>query len=238
MTPSPDLPAGYALAAFDTIGSTNDEAKRRAGEGAPEGAVVWARSQTGGRGREDRSWVSPPGNLYCSVVLRPAAISAQLGFAAALAAAEAVGADATLKWPNDVLLGGRKVAGLLLEAGTGWTVIGCGINLISHPEDTPFPATSVKTATGHTISAETALSAFCAALDRWYRRWKGEGFGAVREAWLARAHAVGTALTVRTPRVALAGTFGGLDADGVLLLKAIDGRLHRIAAGDVYFPCS
>ena len=238
MTQTPDLPGGYTLAAFDTIGSTNDEAKRRAGEGAAEGTVVWARSQLGGRGREDRTWVSPPGNLYCSVVLRPAAISAQIGFVAALAAAEAVGPDATLKWPNDVLLGGRKVAGLLLEAGAGWIVVGCGINLISHPEGTPFPATSVKAATGQTFSAEAALSAFCAALDRWYRRWEGEGFAEVRGAWLTRAHPPGTALTVRTPRLALAGTFDGLDADGVLLLKALDGRLHRIAAGDVYFPCS
>lgn len=235
MRKGPELPAGYTLAAFDTIASTNDEAKRRAGDAAPEGTVIWARAQTGGRGREDRTWVSPPGNLYCSVILRPAAASAQIGFAAALAAAETVGGEATLKWPNDVLLGGRKVGGLLLEADAGWLVVGCGVNLVSHPDGTPFPATSIKAATGRTMSAETALSLFCCGLDRWYCRWARDGFGPVRDAWLARAHPPGTALTVRTPRSTMAGTFDGLDPDGVLLLKGADGQLHRIAAGDVYF---
>lgn len=235
MTQGHALPAGYSLTAFDTIDSTNDEAKRLAGRGAAEGSVVWARAQTGGRGREDRTWISPPGNLYCSVILRPKTVSAQIGFVAALAAAETVDASATLKWPNDVLLDGKKVAGILLEASDGWMVVGCGINLAQHPEGTPFPATSIRAATGRVVAPEAALSAFCAALDRWYRLWQRDGFGPVREAWLARAHPIGTPLSVRTSRSNLAGTFDGLDADGVLLLKDSDGKLHRIAAGDVYF---
>jgi len=239
------LPSGYRLAAFETIGSTNDEAKRLAAEGAPEGTVVWARRQTQGRGRQDRTWMSPLGNLYCSLILRPgkpAAQIAQLGFAAALAAIEAIepvapSTRAMLKWPNDVLMDDRKVAGILLEAGDNgaWLVIGCGINIAHFPENVPFPAISIVTATGFQIAVEDVLSGFCAHFDLWYRHWKAEGFAPVREAWLARAYPVGTALNVRLPTASLTGTFRDLDGDGALVLEGSDGALQRIAAGDVYF---
>ena len=245
MTPQDSLPVGYRLTAFDIIGSTNDEAKRLAGEGAAEGTVVWARRQTLGRGRQERTWMSPLGNLYCSIILRPSAPAdrvATLGFAASLAVAEAIepAAPATramLKWPNDVLLDGRKVAGILLEADekAGWLVVGCGINLAHFPEGVPFPAISIVAATGFQIAAEDALAAFCGQFDLWYRHWTAEGFAPVREAWLARAHPAGTALSVRLPTATRNGTFENLDSDGVLLLRGDDGALHRIAAGDVYF---
>lgn len=125
MERTPDLPANFPLIALGDVGSTNDEARRLAAEGAPDGTVVWARSQNAGRGRYGRSWSSPPGNLYVSLLLRPAcppATALQLGFVAAVALGEALdrrvaAAALTFKWPNDVLLDGRKIAGILLEFG-------------------------------------------------------------------------------------------------------------------------
>jgi BirA family biotin operon repressor/biotin-[acetyl-CoA-carboxylase] ligase len=251
MMPEPILPPGFTLASFDTIGSTNDEAKRLAAAGAPECTVVWARGQTAGRGRQERAWSSPPGNLYCSVILRPGVSPVRagtLGFVISLAAAEAIetlapGLRVAFKWPNDVLLQGGKVAGILLETGSGgagsnndnWVVAGCGINLSAFPENTPYRATSVLAVTGKRVSAEDALHRYTAALDVWYPRWRDSGFVPVREAWLKRAHPPGTPLAVRTATTNVAGTFLGLDEDGVLLLAGDAGRLHRIAAGDVYF---
>lgn len=245
MTLSASLPPGYRLTAFETIGSTNDEAKRLAADGAPDGAVVWARAQDHGRGRQDRSWVSPSGNLYCSILLRPGVKApglATLGFVAALAAAEAIedvapSVVATLKWPNDVLIQGRKVAGILLEAGGNgvWVVVGCGINLTHFPDETPFPATSILAASSIEVDAKQALEAFCARFDVWYRRWRAEGFEPVRHGWLKRGHPKGTILSVRLPTATLTGAFRDLDGDGTLLLEADDAALHRVAAGDVYF---
>jgi BirA family biotin operon repressor/biotin-[acetyl-CoA-carboxylase] ligase len=252
MTTNVSLPSGYRLAAFETIGSTNDEAKRLAAEGAPAGTVVWARRQTQGRGRQDRTWMSPLGNLYCSILLRPgksAAEIATLGFAAALAAAEAIEpvappTRAMLKWPNDVLMDGRKVAGILLESGGNgakdgnWLVVGCGINLAHFPENVPFPAISLVAATGFQIAPEDALAGFCGQFDLWYRHWRAEGFAPVREAWLARAHPKGTKVNARLPAATITGAFEDIESDGTLILAADDGTLHRIAAGDVYFARS
>ena len=154
----PNLPAFFSLEAFDSIGSTNEEALARARAGAPEGTVIWARQQTGGRGRRGRSWSSPPGNLYCSLLLRPAvppAQAAQLGFVAAVGMAEALLAvlpaerRLSCKWPNDLLIDGAKIAGILPEAEAAGRnvealVLGMGINVESHPTDTPYRATSLQ----------------------------------------------------------------------------------------------
>ena len=149
---TPELPAFYRLLAYEQIDSTNEEAKRLAAAGAPAGTLVWAGEQLAGRGRRGRGWASPPGNLYVSLLLRPAcppAQACQLNFVAAVALAEAVsallpaGAGVALKWPNDVLVGGAKVSGILLEASAAldrsidWLVIGAGVNIASHPADTP-----------------------------------------------------------------------------------------------------
>ena len=144
--PPTALPQGYALIALDEAGSTNDEAKDRAVAGAPEGTVIWARQQRAGRGRRGRAWVSPPGNLYLSVILRPACEArsvAQLSFVAALAVLDLVDGPlpgrACCKWPNDILVDGGKVAGILLESAlraegrVDWVVLGIGVNLASHP---------------------------------------------------------------------------------------------------------
>ena len=120
----PVLPDGWTLVALASVGSTNDEAARLADTGVPEGTVVWSREQTGGRGRRGRHWASPPGNLYTSTILRPACAApraAELGFVAALAVADIVpvGRPVRLKWPNDVLVDGGKIAGILLESAVG-----------------------------------------------------------------------------------------------------------------------
>ena len=241
------LPPFFRLAVFDTLASTSDEARRRARDGAPEGTLVMARVQTAGRGRQGRTWVSQPGNLHLSLLLRPEAPmarAAQLGFAAGLAVADAIHAFAskgavTLKWPNDVLLDGRKAAGILLEsegdaAGrVAFVVIGIGVNLAASPADTEFPATSLKAAAGNAPTPEAFLAMLAPALALWYERWRADGFAGLRQAWIARAVGLGQALRARLPGETVEGRFAGLDDDGLLLLDAPGGR-RRIAAGDVF----
>ena len=243
----PRLPPGYTLIALDAVGSTNDEARARARLGAADGTIVWARSQTAGRGRRGRAWASPAGNLYVSLLLRPSgppATVAQLGFVAALALADTLQqaaplAATTLKWPNDVLLGGRKLAGILLESegarrdGVDALILGLGVNLAAHPADAEFPATDLR-AEGATLAAEAALESFVAAFDRWRQRWVSEGFAPARAAWRARAHGLGQPIRVRLADATLEGIFADLDAEGFLLLDTRDGR-RRVSAGDVFF---
>jgi BirA family transcriptional regulator, biotin operon repressor / biotin---[acetyl-CoA-carboxylase] ligase len=251
MTGTPALPGFYRLLSFATIDSTNEEAKRRAKDGAAEGTLIWALAQSAGRGRRGRPWVSEPGNLYMSVLLRPdrpAAAAAQLGFAAALAVGDAAalalpaGADLALKWPNDVLVGGRKISGILLEsqaAGEGrvqWLVIGMGVNLATFPEGAEYPATCLVDAGAADVTVEAMLAAIAMRLHYWYERWRVAGFAPLREAWLARVRGLGEPIRVRLPGGDTHGRFAGLDEDGALLLE--DGPTRRrIAAGDV-FPAS
>ena len=243
------LPQGYALIALDEAGSTNDEAKERAAGGAPEGTVVWARQQRAGRGRRGRTWVSPPGNLYLSVVLRPACEArrvAQLSFVAALAVLDLV--DGTLpgrarcKWPNDVLVDGGKVAGILLESALGsggrvdWVVLGIGVNLATHPGlEGPIPSTSLADAGSPALAPEDALPSVLAALAWRRREWETQGFAAVRRAWLARAHGLGGLVTVTNGERRLTGVFEGLDEEGALVLAQPGAERLSIAAGDVFF---
>jgi BirA family transcriptional regulator, biotin operon repressor / biotin---[acetyl-CoA-carboxylase] ligase len=251
MTAPPRLSPFYGLVSFTDIDSTNDEAKRRAGEGAAQGTLVWARAQSAGRGRRGRSFISPPGNLYMSIVLRPdrpAASAAQLGFAAALALGDAVAPllprpeGLRYKWPNDVLIDGRKVSGILLEsqaAGEGkldWLVVGIGVNLASFPDNVDYPAISLAAAGASGVTVEALLETVSGRFQVWYERWRAEGFLPLRAAWLARAHGLGEEIRVRLPGDEASGRFAGLDEDGALLLE--DGTTRRrIGAGDV-FPAS
>lgn len=261
--PAIRLPAGFRLVALESVGSTNDEAKRLAREGAADRTVVWARRQEAGRGRRGRHWVSPEGNLYCSVVLRPedesqalrpewAANAAQLSFVAALAVGGAVahalgpGLRCRYKWPNDVLVNGRKVAGILLESEPGangrleWLVLGVGINLRHFPEGTEYPATALAVEGADDVQPGDILENFCGHLKHWLDRWQADGFAPVREAWLRQAMGLSGPITVRLHDRSLVGTFHDLDADGALLLDegnagAGGGGLTRITAGDVFF---
>jgi BirA family biotin operon repressor/biotin-[acetyl-CoA-carboxylase] ligase len=251
MTDLAALPGFYRLLRFSTLDSTNEEAKRRAKDGAGEGTLVWALAQSAGRGRRGRLWVSEPGNLYMSALLRPdrpAAAAAQLGFAAALAVGEAAllllpeGADLAYKWPNDVLVGGRKISGILLEsqaAGEGrlqWLVVGIGVNLATFPESAEYPATSLAEAGAADVTVEAMLAAIAVRLKYWYERWREVGFAPLRQAWLQRARGLGEPIRVRLSGGDTHGRFAGIDEDGALLLDEGLAR-RRIAAGDV-FPAS
>ena len=220
----------------------------RALDGAADGTVVWAREQTAGRGRRGRAWTSPAGNLYTSTILRPgkpASEAAQLSLVAAVALAEAVvavlpaAAEIACKWPNDILVDGCKVAGILLEsqgngAGASWIVIGCGVNVASHPDDTAYPATNLETVCGKAVALDTVLEHYLDRLFVWRDRWLEAGVAPVRRAWVDRAAGIGGPITVRLPDRELTGRFHDMDADGALLLELPDGNRQRITAGDVF----
>lgn len=239
----------WTLRAFDSLDSTNEEVRRQAEAGAAEGLAVLAKRQTAGRGRRGRPWESPAGNLYLSLLLRPPgppALAATLSFLSAVAVIEtlelaeaSIGPRLSAKWPNDVLAGGAKVAGILLESrtdadgGLAWVTVGIGVNLLHYPPDTPYQATALA-AHGVAVAPEDFAPWLLARFGFWYDRWVAEGFGPVREAWLQRAQGLGQPVVVRLPDGDLHGRFAALDAGGALLLELPDGRLHTVTAGDVF----
>lgn len=248
---APRLSPFFKLVAIDQIGSTNEEAKRLASDGAPAGTLVWAREQLAGRGRRGRSWASPPGNLYLSLLLRPAcppAQACQLNFVTTVALASAVamllpaGATVTLKWPNDVLVGDAKISGILLEAGAAgdrsvdWLVIGVGVNLVSHPSDTAYAATDLLSEGAVAPGPEEALSVFSEQFEAWHAVWLKEGFSPIRSRWIALARGLGEAIEVRLEQETLRGRFSDLDETGALMLYMSDGTRRQITTGDLFFP--
>jgi BirA family biotin operon repressor/biotin-[acetyl-CoA-carboxylase] ligase len=248
MTDTPLLPAAYRLLRYDRLTSTNDEAKRLARDGAEHGTIVWAREQDAGRGRRGRQWIGLPGNLFMSIVLRPdcaPAAASQLGFVAALALGDAAGAcvkplaDLRCKWPNDVLLDGRKFAGILLESEArvsdtlDWVVLGIGVNVVAHPPAADYPTTSLREEGCRDLDAAGMLAALARCFLGWYETWRDGGFAPIRDAWLPRAIGIGDAITVRLDRENLEGRFLGIESDGALALGTAAGA-RRIAAGDVF----
>ena len=237
------------------VDSTNAEALRRAEDGEKGDLWIVAGRQTGGRGRRGRVWVSEPGNLFVSLLLEQKIappLAGQLSFVAALALHQAIGACApalesrlALKWPNDVLVGGRKVSGILLERssvaggrsiGDAPLVIGFGVNCVSHPEDLPFPATDL-VCEGADVPADGVLDELIAAFQREIAAWDGgAGFGAIRDAWLARAAGVGDEIRVKLPNQAeICGIFDAIDEEGNLIVHIGEWTRKRISAGDVFF---
>lgn len=246
---APRLPPAYRLVTLDTVASTNDEAKRLAAEGAEDGTLVWAREQSAGRGRHGRSWESPPGNLYVSLVTRPecpVAEALQLGFVAALAVGETLGSivppmtELRYKWPNDVLLNGSKVAGILLESATGsdgaldWLVLGLGINIASHPRESRFPATSLRAEGAETLEVGKILENFSRYFLTWVNRWLDGGFAPIRNAWMHYAYGLDERIEVRLGEETVAGRFAELDADGALILEMDDGARRTLHFGDMF----
>lgn len=243
-------PKGFTVIERARLGSTNDEACRLAGEGVGDGTVVWALSQTAGRGRRGRQWDSPEGNLYFSVILRPnvdMATAAQLSFVSAVAIGDAVAAvlpaNAAVeqKWPNDVLVDGSKISGILLESSGGgghsvdWIVVGCGVNVARAPAGAGIAATSLHAEGAPDADARSLLFLVLERLRHWLDIWDVDGFGPVRSAWLARARGLGHAVTARLPGREMRGRFKGMDESGALLLEGPDGGCHVVAAGEVYF---
>jgi BirA family transcriptional regulator, biotin operon repressor / biotin---[acetyl-CoA-carboxylase] ligase len=252
------ISAGYRLAAFDQIGSTNAEAMSLARDGVRGPMWFVTSEQTAGRGRRHRPWIAPRGNLASSileVIDVPPAVAATLGFAAGLALESALqkvsveallrsaGSDQlkfSLKWPNDVLAGGKKLAGILLEAeavaGNGLAVVvGIGTNVVAAPEGTPTPATSLA-ALGVQIGAEELFAALSDAWVEFRGIWdNGRGFDAIRKLWLQRAAGLGERVAVQTGGSPLEGTFDTLDETGCLIVRTADGKRMPVAAGDIYF---
>lgn len=248
---------GYRLVAFDSIASTNPEALERARGGDCGPLWLVTDLQTAGRGRRQRAWISPRGNLAATIVetmdVQPA-IAATLGFAAGLAleaALQAISVESVmrsggsasgrflLKWPNDVLAGRAKLSGILLEAepvGERLAVaVGMGANVVSSPEGTPYPATSLA---GLGINA-AAGDLFMALSDAWaeFRGiWdNGKGFGEIRRLWLDRAAGLGEPVSIQTGSTSIDGIFETIDETGCMIVARSDGKRMPIAAGDVYF---
>jgi BirA family biotin operon repressor/biotin-[acetyl-CoA-carboxylase] ligase len=244
---------GRNLVCHESTGSTNDDAAALARAGAVEGTVVVADAQTAGRGRLGRDWVSrPAANLYASIVLRPRIAPAQapqLSLVAGVAVADALeghGVEPTIKWPNDVLLGGRKVCGVLTEIEAeadlvGWVVVGIGVNLNAGPQDFPEDlrdkAVSLQMATGDAVDRARFAAALLASFERSYEVFRSGGFASLRDAWMRRASMVGRRIEVAGPTGSQTGICVGIDSDGALLLKeeggAAGGATRRIIAGDV-----
>lgn len=219
--------------------STNDDVAALALAGAPHGLWLRAEVQTGGKGRQGRSWVSPPGNLYASTLVRlmpgdPPAPTLALVAAVALdqLVAGYVGeARLSIKWPNDLLIDGAKLAGILLERAGDAVVVGFGLNLASYPEGLERPATSLAAAGLDPPDPGVSLSDLAESFARWLGRWRSEGLEPIRRQWLKRAHPVGAALAAGD---GLRGLFDGLDEDGALRLRLADGSVHVMHAGDVF----
>lgn len=242
---------GRHIICLGVSASTNSDAFRLAEQGADEGTVVLADSQSSGKGRMGRVWSSPAGvNLYCSIILRPGGMpyeAPQLTFLSAVAVARAIeqasGLNPEIKWPNDVLINGKKVAGLLNEMsaetdGINFVILGIGVNLNmtieQFPADLRHPATSLLLETGRPISRAAFTAVMLNELDRLYGDFTSHGFAPVREEWQRRCNAHGRQLTVSDGGAEIArGMFAGIDGSGALLVQETDGTINRILSGDV-----
>jgi BirA family biotin operon repressor/biotin-[acetyl-CoA-carboxylase] ligase len=217
-------------------GSTNDDIAVLARERALEGLWLRAERQTGGKGRQGRAWLSPPGNLHASTLVRlragdPAAPSLALLAAVALHEVVSIYAPATqIKWPNDLLFNGAKLAGILLERQGDAVILGFGVNLAHHPHGMDRPVTSLGALAGMAPEPGPFLEILSRSFSRWLARWREEGLAPVRRAWLEAAHPLGTALATSEGE----GLFDGLDEDGALRLRLADGSLRVIHAGDIF----
>jgi BirA family biotin operon repressor/biotin-[acetyl-CoA-carboxylase] ligase len=249
--------AGVRLESLGIIGSTNAEARLRAQQGDDGPLWITATAQTQGRGRRGRSWISPPGNLYASLLLSdpsPFERAPQLAFVAALALRDAVALEArplaaqlNFKWPNDLLLSKCKCAGILIEGEATperdarkrfIVVIGVGVNCSSHPAATDgsfvSPATDLA-AHGATISPEQLFARLSATMCRRLTQWdRGVRFAAILDDWLTHVRGIGEPIAVRDGDAQIQGRFVGLDPSGQLVLERPDGGVTKIAAGDVF----
>ena len=246
----PALPQGYKLSWHGTLDSTSEEAKRRAEAGETGPLWIVAESQTHGRGRQGRAWESPPGNLAATLLVTldmPAAAAARLSFVSALAVADLLDAYlpglAHFKWPNDILIRRRKIAGILLEssgsrkpdAPLAWLAIGIGVNLAAHPAETTYPATSLPAEGVRAPELAKAVETLAIALDLRLQSFQEEGFQSLRALWLARAAGFGEAIRVQHGGETLQGRFAGIDREGALILEEGPGRKRILHTGDVFF---
>ena len=235
----------WRLEAFESLNSTSDTCIEKAKSGEPAGLAILAERQTSGRGSRGRQWQSLAGNLNLSILLRPNLPAAEAGIfplLTGIAAADAlssflpVEAAPQLKWPNDVLLNGAKLAGILIDAAPqgqflDWLVIGIGINLLHAPEIPGKPATTLK-AHGGEATPRDAANRLLQELDFWLDAFATSGPAAIIDAWQLRAHPIGTKLTVQTAERSTAGSYAGLSPKGELLLH-VENRIERFQTGEI-----
>lgn len=264
--PCPPAPAGsgmglagslpWRIKHYDILGSTNEQAREIALAGGAEGVVVTAESQTSGRGRMDHSWHSAKGRgLWLSALLRPAVGMRrlpQLTLVAAVAVAEAIEAQtglvAGIKWPNDILLGGRKVCGILCEIAdsgqegqTPAAIIGIGLNVNQHIEEFPPElrsiAVSLRVAANRILDRQRLMDELLTRLERNYLDWLQEGFANIRERWIRLSATIGKEVRLEHDGCRLQGIAVDLDRDGALLVKNYCGGVHRVDSGEIQGPC-
>ncbi len=249
MNASINIPQSFKLFVFDEIDSTNTEAKRRAAEGCANKSVFWAKTQTKGRGRHTRSWISDNGNLFVSVLIKNMVDEeklAQLSIIAAIAIGECIAdiapgdCDVKYKWPNDVLLNGRKVVGILLESGiyqgTRWVVMGTGVNVDSHPPDSEvmYPASDLKHY-GIEINSADLLSAYLHKLDTSLTPWQNNEIEKLMGIWRDRMAGLGQRIQIQLAEPQrISGIFKELSSEGAILLQTDEGELRQIISGDVF----
>jgi BirA family biotin operon repressor/biotin-[acetyl-CoA-carboxylase] ligase len=241
------MPNSRRIFRYTTLGSTNDEAKRLAALGEPDGALVVADSQTAGRGRSGRQWVTPPGAaIAMSLILRPAIPSFQIaqvallgGLAVLEGIEQATGLTAQLKWPNDVLINGRKVAGVLAEAAfTGdkleSVVLGIGVNVNAGPPldlKLDYPATCLAAEAGHPLERESLVNSILAAFDARYRQL---GTAALRQAWAKHLAMLGKKVKVTGPGETVSGVLEGVTGEGAVVILLESGERRIVLAGDIH----
>jgi len=230
---------GQPVYAFQTIGSTMDVAHQLVTDGAPEGTLVWAGSQARGRGRLGRSWTSPEGGLYCSIIVRPSrAVSElpQLSLVAGLAASDAIeeltGLVPSVRWPNDLQVQGKKVAGILTERRNGAVVMGIGMNVRTALDRLPDASMSLAAA-GKPVDSKRLTGLLCRYLSRWYEAWHRHGFAPIREALRPRLALLGEVVHLQAGSEALDGTAQGLDEAGRLLIRLESGLMRAVDVGEV-----
>ncbi|WBO23654.1 biotin--[acetyl-CoA-carboxylase] ligase [Sphingomonas abietis] len=209
--------------------------------GAAEGLWLRAVRQSAGRGRQGRPWIAPPGNLSASTLVRlgrqdpPASTLALVAAVALQEAAETFVGGVQIKWPNDLLIGGAKLSGILLERHGDAVVIGFGLNLAHHPDAVDRPTTSIAAITGSAPDPDVFLATLADSFGRWLYRWRAEGLAPIRTRWLEKAHPIGAALSARLPDgTSFDGLFDGLDQQGALRLRLADGSVHVIHAADIF----
>jgi BirA family biotin operon repressor/biotin-[acetyl-CoA-carboxylase] ligase len=240
----------YNLLIFDELDSTNLEAKRLIQAGVTGNFVIWAECQTCGKGRYGRTWISPPGNLYLSIILDSDAFhekQAELCFVTSLAVYDAIHAkalsedlklDIALKWPNDVMVGGAKISGILLESIKTYNgynlVIGIGLNVRHHPDNIERLVTSMY-GLGMSVDAGEMIDRVMSSFMYYYAIWKDSGFKKIRNLWLQKAYNPYDVMTVSDGRRSVSGVFQGIDHSGAIMLKTESGEVHTLSTGEVFF---
>lgn len=221
---------------FDTVDSTMDIVRDLASQGIAEGLVVQGGEQTGGRGRRGNTWTSPKGNLYQSILLRPSVARmrwGELSFVIAVALADTVlqcgvdDEDIALKWPNDVLVKGEKLAGILIEAGDDFVIVGTGVNIQLAPED------KARLSDYTDLSIDQCRDIFLGCIKHYYSMWQETGFAPIREKWMGKAYRLHEMIQARTPQSVHEGVFEGLDENGTLLLRLKNGEVQKVTSGEI-----